>query len=191
MIKNNMLATHGEFFFPMVFHFRKGVMFRDFINAVERSSPKDQDESNKFKGDCLEIFAEIFFNAFSNDPSVGLMDYVPINIENDYGVDATGYNADNRQVAVQVKYRKNPLEKVKYEEISKTYTSGMIMLDLDLNHKQSIYIFTTAIESTPACKKVFENRLVEINLDIIKNYVDNNSNFWEYAFQEVYEYLNK
>jgi hypothetical protein len=191
MIKNNMLATHQEAFFPIVWNFRKGAMFRDFINAIERNTPKDQEEANKFKGDCLEIFAEIFFNAFENDPAVGLIDYKPVNIENDYGVDATGYNADNRQVAVQVKYRGNPLDLVKYEEMSKTYTSGTIMLDLDLNNKQSIYLFTTSIGVTPACQKVLGNKLVLINLDIIKHHVDNNSNFWEYAFQEVFEYLNQ
>ena len=190
MIKNNMLATHQEKFFEMVWNFREGVMFRDFINTIERDAPRDQDEANKFKGDSLEIFAEIFFNSFENDPSVGLVDYLPIAIENDYGVDAVGYNADNRKVAVQVKYRSNPLELVKYEEISKTYTSGTLMLDLDLSHKQSLYVFTTSVGVTPACQKVFGNRLVVINLDIIKHYVDNNANFWGYAFQEVYNYLD-
>ena len=82
------------------------------------------------------------------------------------------------------------MDLVLYEEIAKTFTSGMKMLDLDLMHKQSVYVFTTAVGVTPSCQKVLGNSLVVINSDIISEQVDNNTNFWEFAFQEVYNYLN-
>jgi len=189
MLKNNMLASYSREWFEMTFNFRNGTSFREFKNIVEKISVNKIDPL-KFKGDCLEIFAEIFFKAFSNDASFGLVDYTPIDIENDYGVDGVGYNADNRKVAVQVKYRSNPMDLVLYEEIAKTFTSGMKMLDLDLMHKQSVYVFTTAVGVTPSCQKVLGNSLVVINSDIISEQVDNNTNFWEFAFQEVYNYLN-
>jgi len=193
-MKTPLLATHGNDLFTLMFNFRDGnATLREFINAIERmiNQKNLSDElANKYKGDYLEIFAEIFFNAFENDPSIGLKDYTPIAIENDYGVDATGINAVNNKVAVQVKYRSNPRDLVLYEEIAKTYTSGRIALELDLDKMNSIYVFTPAIGVTPACQKVLGNRLVILNIDIIGDYIRNNTNFWEYAFQEVYKYLN-
>lgn len=189
MIKHKANATHRRHIYRMMLNFQGGTSFREFINAMERDATNAIDPL-KFKGDCLEIFAELFFNQFQNDPSVGLMNYEPVDIEDDYGVDATGFNADNRKVAVQVKYRSNPQELVLYEEIAKTFASGELLMDLDLKHKQSVYIFTTAIGVTPACKKVFGNRLVMINIDIIKQFVDNNANFWKQAYMEVYNYPN-
>ena len=194
-MKNVMLASYANQFFELAYNFRDGEStLKDFINAIERQvltlDNRDEEQCNKFKGDCLEIFAEIFFKAFENDPSIGLKDYSPINIENDYGVDAIGINANNQRVAVQVKYRGNPCDLVLYEEIAKTYTSGTLMLDLDLNERNSIYVFTTAIDITPSCKKVFGNRIVVLNIDIIGDYVRNNKSFWEFLYQEVYAYLN-
>ena len=194
IIKNVMLATHSRQFFEIVYNFRNGeATLRQFINLVDTmgNALPTEEEQNKFKGDCLEILAEIFFKAFQNDPSVGLKDYTPVSIENDFGVDATGINANNQKVAVQVKYRHNPNDLVLYEEIAKTYASGELMLDLNLKQANSIYVFTTAIGLTPACQKVFGNKIKLINIDIIGDYIRNNTNFWNFAYEEVFNYLNQ
>jgi hypothetical protein len=192
-VKNVMLATHGQEFFAIVYHLNNnGGTLREFKNAVEAHANnfETDDVQNKFKGDCLEILAELFFNKYEADPSVGLKEYTPVIIGNDYGVDATGTNANNQKVAVQIKYRSNPADLVTYEEIAKTYTSGELSLNLDLKKENSIYVFTNSNDVTHSCKYVFGDRLVILNRDIISGYIDNNATFWNYAYNEVYNYLN-
>ena len=48
----------------------------EYVKAVEHHAAgiKDLDARMAFKGDMLEILAEMFFKAFANDPRVGLKD---------------------------------------------------------------------------------------------------------------------
>jgi hypothetical protein len=158
-----------------------------FINKVEKLSLPykldnvDPEGFKTFKGDMLEILAEIFFGAFRNDPAIGLRNYEPIPIDEDYGVDAIGINVNNDDCAVQVKYRANPLESIKYEDLSKTYTSARIRNNLSLDHDNTLYLFTTSYDITIACGEVFANKLRVINRSVIASRIDNNNSFWEEA----------
>ena len=165
---------------------------KDLNKTIESmSSDIPEDNRNKFKGDVFEIFASMFFKAFKNDPSVGLVEYAPITIEDDFGVDGTGINANNDSVAVQVKYRRSLIDLISYTDIAKTYASGQIMLKLDLNKKNSIYVFTNSNDVTPACKTVFGNIVKVLNGDSIDHYIHNNVNFWNFFYEEVYNYLDE
>lgn len=168
---------------------RNGVdaIFQGFIGKVEALSKNfpDTDAAYKFKGDMLEILAEIFFKAFSCSPTVGLSDYTPIPIEEDYGVDGKGINAAGKECVVQMKFRANPMELVKYEEMAKTYTSGRMQLKIPLEGDNCVYVFTTAIGVTIACQTVFGKSLRVISRDIIANEIDNNVNFWNFAYNEI------
>lgn len=165
--------------------------FEEFLKSVEKESQtfSDKDEQLVFKGDMLEILAEIFFKAFSNSPTVGLSDYTPIPLEEDYGVDGTGTNAAGTPCAVQVKYRDNPLESVRYSEIARTYTSGQIQLGLSLDKNDCIFVFTSAYDVTVSCKTVFDKKLRVLNRDIIAKEIDNNESFWNFAFNEIKDTL--
>jgi len=199
MLTNNLLPYYGEDYLNIMYTMtndalpKREASFNTYLKLIEEVAKniEEEDERLKFRGDTLEIFAEIFFNAFENDPSVGLSDYELVDIENDYGVDGLGTNPDGRRIAVQVKYRSNPFNPVLYSEIANTFTSGMITYGLDLLHKQSVYVFTTAVDCTAACQKVLGNRLVMINRDIINEKIENNESFWNFAFKEVFEYLNQ
>jgi len=166
---------------------------QSFINMIESFSNNinNEDDKLKFKGDMLEIFAELFFMAFKNDPRVGLVEYTPIPIDEDYGVDGKGINASGNECAVQVKYRSNPQNKVTYEEISKTFTSAKLQFNMPLDSDDCIYVFTTAYEVTPQCARVLGRKLRVISKDIIVNEVDNNINFWNMAYNEIKETLIK
>lgn len=189
-----MLAAHAIEMFTLFRAARDGNWtLRETIAQIEKDARKinDEEDCNKFKGDALEILSEIFFNAFSNDPSVGLVEYSPVNIENDYGVDAIGRNAAGNQVAVQVKYRSNPKELVTYEEMAKTDCSARRHFGIDTIHPDTIYLVTTAIGVTTSCQDVLGRSLKVIGIDILGDYIRNNHNFWEYAYREVYDYLNQ
>lgn len=209
-MKIQSLATHSEAFFEMMYNFKEGTTFQNFVNIVELKSKNikvstegisDAAEANrllrecekqrsKFKGDCFEIFAELFFNAFENDPSVGLIDYTPIDSENDYGVDAVGRNANNDRVAVQIKYRTNPTDSITYSDLAKTYTSARRLENIDVDCNNSMFVFTTAYDVTNPCVKLFGPTLVVINFNVIDRYVTNNKSFWRNSFERVFNHLN-
>jgi len=159
------------------FNIRKGVnvTFEDFLVEVEKWAVKikDPDEQNVFRGDMLEILAEMFFGAFANDPAVGLTGYTPVPLSEDYGVDGTGNNAAGTDCAVQVKYRGDPTELVTYAEIARTFTSAVLQLGLPLyNGSDNIFIFTSAYDVTVPCKTVMGNKIHILSRGIIKNKID-------------------
>lgn len=149
------------------------------------------EDINKFKGDMLEVLSEIFFNAFKTDEAIGLKEYEPINLEDDFGIDATGVNVNNHKCVVQVKYRKNPDSLIEYSDIAKTYTSSLLQLNLSdiYYHDNTIFLFTTAKGVTGAFEKVMKQKVRVINRSIISTKIDNNKTFWKFAFKEISESL--
>ena len=193
MLKHPFVLSHKKIVHGFYFGFKDAPIktIRSWIDEVERMCPRigDEELQLKFKGDMLEVLSEIFFNCFSADESVGLKDYSPIPLEEDYGVDARGTNPANRECAVQCKYKS--FQPVLYEEIAKTYSSGRRMLGLDLDSPNSIYVFTTAVEFTTACDKVFGNTIRKIDLNVISRKVDNNHTFWQYAYDIIFATLDQ
>lgn len=149
----------------------------------------DPDKANIFRGDMLEVLAELFFKAFPNSPQVGLKDYTPVPLEEDFGVDGTGTNPTTTRCAVQVKYRGDPKDPVTYGELAKTYTSARVQLGLPMEGPDCLYLFTTANEVTPACQGVFKKMLRVLNREIIGNEINNNASFWQMAYEEVSQTL--
>jgi glycyl-tRNA synthetase alpha subunit len=172
---------------------------RDFINKVESLSLKYQDikipnekneKLNSFKGDMLEILGEIFFSVFSADPAVGLADYIPVPLSEDYGVDGIGINVNGDKCAVQMKYRANPLELILYSDIAKTYAAGKLTHNLPLDKNNTIFLFTTGNTITAACEAIFGKIIRVINRNIIAGKIDNNQNFWLQAERLIMDTLD-
>jgi len=168
---------------------------REFMNAVERMvGPKGlklrgQKDKYKFKGDALEILAELFFTRFNSDPAFGLTEYKPTNPNDDFGVDATGVNANGHLSVVQVKYRRNPANEIRYKDLAKTAIDGIYNFGVDGKQDYNVFLFTTADNVQWQAKKRLGNHLVIINRAIIKRTIDNNRNFWKLCFAEVQEYI--
>jgi hypothetical protein len=165
--------------------------FRAWIENVETISQNlpDEDSRLKYKGDMLEVLSEIFFNSFSADESVGLKDYTPVPLSEDYGVDAVGINPAGTRCAVQCKYKS--FQPVLYEELAKTFTSALCTMNCDVLKENSIYVFTTAVEFTTAIEKQLGNKVRRIDFNVISRKVDNNHTFWQYAYDIIFETLDK
>lgn len=159
----------------------------EFMGGIEKqaSSLPSEDDSLILKGDMLEILAELFFKSFENDPKVGLSNYEPVALEEDYGVDGIGVNANGNKVPVQIKYRSNPTDLVLYAEIARTYASAMVQMKIPCEGPNSLYVFTTANAVTVSCNHVFGNMLRVINGNTIRQFIDNNVSFWETAYKEI------
>jgi hypothetical protein len=171
---------------------------REFVNVVKQlTGPKgikfkSEDDRNKFKGDVLEVLAEIFFNLFGVDPAVGLLKYKPVGLAEDYGVDGEGYNANNDLSMVQVKFRGNHTDASTfptYAEIARTFASGVIQRGLDPTKDHTLFVFTTADDVSHQCHTVFEKKLVVISYAVIQQAIDNNKSFWTLAYEEIKNYI--
>ena len=168
---------------------------REFINAVERMvGPKGlklrgQKDKYKFKGDVLEVLAELFFTRLNSDPAFGLTEYKPTNPNDDFGVDATGINANGHLSVVQVKYRRNPQNEIRWKDLAKTALDGIYNFGIDGKVDRNVFLFTTAFKVNWICTKRFGNHLVIINRAIIQRTIDNNRNFWKLCFADVQEYV--
>jgi hypothetical protein len=151
-------------------------------NFIDDEKPADKQEKlNTFKGDMLELLAEIFFYIFQSDPAVGLSDYVPVELSEDYGVDAIGLNVNGDKCAVQVKYRSNPVEQILYEDLSKTYCAGREAHNVAIDKPDTLWLITTCDGANKSSHKVLKEKLRVINKSIIANYIDNNKTFWSQA----------
>jgi hypothetical protein len=163
----------------------------EWINDVEilANTMPDTDSALKLRGDMLEVLSEIFFNAFQNDEAVGIKEYAPVAIDEDYGVDAVGINPNGIKVAVQCKYKN--FEPVTYTELAKTFTSGLLILKCDLMQSNSIYVFTTAVAFSSAVDKNLGSKVVKIDRNVISRKIDNNRTFWQYAYDQIFETLDQ
>jgi glycyl-tRNA synthetase alpha subunit len=151
---------------------------------------KELDQLNSFKGDMLEVLSEIFFHIFSAHPAVGLTDYTPVALSEDYGVDAVGTNVNGDRCAVQDKYRNNPVALITYEDIGKTYSAGRELHQLPLEKSDTIFLFTTGQGINMHCQKVFGQKIRVINRQIISGLIDNNQNFWQQAEELIMDTLD-
>lgn len=167
--------------------------FRQWNNEVNKQANMILDENtrNKFKGDMLEVFSEIFFTLFQNDEAIGIRDYTPIDINEDFGVDATGINANGHHSVIQVKFKSNPLELVPYADIARTFTSAICQLHIPVYaHDNTVFLFTNSNGVTIAFNKVMGQTAIVINRATIATKVDNNANFWLSAYNLIFNTLD-
>jgi hypothetical protein len=200
MLKSTQIASYPKEYLEMFNTFKDGDgTIRKFINKLEQITRalkknnliKNEDEEHKFKGDMFEVLSEIFFTAFHHDERVGVNEYTPVPISDDYGVDAHGINANGHISVVQVKYKSNPKDKITYTDIAKTATSGILDFDLDIKkEKNNIFVFTTSNNMTPQCKHMLEENIVFVSKEIIAQKIDNNVLFWQYAYKKIEQYIN-
>jgi len=150
-----------------------------------------KEELYKFKGNMLEVLSEIFFSVFQGDEGLGVREYTPVEIGEDFGVDAVGVNVNGHRVAIQVKYRSNPDDLISFSDIARTFTSAVCQMNIMdvVNHDNTVYLFTTSNGVTAAYQKVMGRKSVLVTRGIISKKIDNNQNFWKSAFEMISETL--
>ena len=197
MLKCTMIHSYPREYFDLYQLAENGFTFRQWNNEVLRIANSrelnlDEDARNKFKGDMLEVFSEIFFYQFQTDESLGITEYQPIEINDDYGVDARGINVNGKQTAIQVKYRSNPEDKISYADIARTFTSAVLQLHMKdvIDNDRTVFLFTNAGGVTGAFDTVMQKKTVIITRAVIATKVDNNVTFWKNAFDMMWKTLD-
>jgi len=174
----------------------------NWISLVENHanqivSKKDDKEKrmNDFRGDMLEILAEIFFKNSVFDDRFGLQKYTIADSTSDYGVDATGYNVNGHKCAVQCKYRANPNptgdDQIKYEDLTKTYFDGRENHECDLDKPHTVFLFTTASTYSFVIDVNFKDKLVFLGRRQLSEIIHQNNNFWAIANSQIKEFFEK
>ena len=197
MLKCTMIHSFPQEYFDLYRMAENGFTFRQWNNEVLRIANSrelnfDDDAKNKFKGDMLEVFSEIFFKQFESDESLGITEYQPIEINDDYGVDARGINVNGKQSAIQVKYRSNPEDRISYADIARTFTSAVLQLHMKdvIDNDRTVFLFTNAGGVTGAFDTVMQKKTVIITRGVITTKVDNNITFWKNAYDLIYRTLD-
>ena len=194
MLKCTMIHSYPREYFDLYQMAENGFTFRQWNNEVISMARMidDEDTRNKFKGDMLEVFSEIFFYQFQTDEALGITDYAPIEINDDYGVDARGLNVNGKQTAIQVKYRSNPDDKISYADIARTFTSAVLQLHMKdvIDNDRTVFLFTNAGGVTGAFDTVMQKKTVIITRGVISTKVDNNVTFWKNAFDMMWKTLD-
>lgn len=197
MLKCTMIHSYPREYFDLYQLAENGFTFRQWNNEVLRIANSrelnlDEDARNKFKGDMLEVFSEIFFYQFQTDEALGITEYQPIEINDDYGVDARGINVNGKQTAIQVKYRSNPEDKISYADIARTFTSAVLQLHMKdvIDNDRTVFLFTNAGGVTGAFDTVMQKKTVIITRAVIATKVDNNVTFWKNAYDLIYRTMD-
>lgn len=194
MLKHNSTLSYPSEYHSVYEHCVTYPTFREWNNQVSAFGRRitDLDERNKFYGDMLEVFSEVFFTILVGNPAYGLNDYTPVDINDDFGVDATAINVVGHRCAVQVKYRSNPSDIITYSDIAKTFTSAVCQFDMMdvVNHDCTIFLFTNAFGVSHQFEEVLKGKAVIINQGVIKHEVDNNQFFWAKAYDLIFDKLD-
>ena len=163
------------------------------VNNNKLNAYIHSEEMDKIRGNTLEIFAEIFFNQFSSDPTMGVKDYTPVPIGDDFGADAIGVNANGDPCVIQVKYRKDDKSPIEYTDLTKPHFQGIHRFGFDMTKPHTLVLFTTSNKASVALETeiISKKLIIPIFRKHIATKVDNNVNFWKTAYEMVEEKLKK
>ncbi len=134
---------------------------------------------NRLKGDIFEIFIECFLKLMGNTPSVGVFGYKPEKKQEDLGVDGYGYGIDNKKLTVQIKFRSDAKQHLDQSDIKQFPFQSYILYGVDIQTNTNMLLITSCSGLYPVTKtRTFSSKIRELNLEQLKNLVDDNAAFW-------------
>ena len=148
----------------------------------------------KYVGDGFEFLVELIIKLSPVDNRIGIQDYEPISSNKDNGVDGYGKNLLEKKCAVQVKYRTNNQRVLTAGEdkLDSFMTEAMFegVLPETKNKCKNHYIFTTAdgLHYYTNGEK-FRGAVKCIGYKELREFLDNNSHFWNSALDVIEENL--
>lgn len=152
-------------------------------NFGEMSDNKktQEDRTNKYKGDALELLVEALIKAFPCSKDIGIAEYKIINASNDTGVDGTGIGViDGLPAAVQVKWRADNYELSGNKDHLTNFTSSAVLhYGVAPNTTTNLLIITTGEKLHYFTdNEMFRNKVRVINREKLRRLVDGNQAFW-------------
>ncbi len=150
-------------------------------------------DSNKFKGDSLELLVEYLIKLNGSDNRIGIHDYHPVFI-NDTGVDGIGIGINNKPATVQVKYR-NPNytltangadEEGQHDNLMSFYGTSFGRYGVPVECDTNMLIVTTAKDINEfTMQEMFCNKVRCLNFEHLSGMLDNRDDFWLGFFKSI------
>lgn len=154
-------------------------VIRDFWELYPDDPGAPGSGLNRLKGDVFEIFIECFLKLMGNTPSVGVFGYKPEKKQDDLGVDGYGYGIDNKKLTVQVKFRSDPNQQLSQVDIKQFPFQSYVLYGVDVQTNTNMLLITSCSGLYPMTKtRTFSSKIRELNLEQLKNLVDDNAAFW-------------
>ena len=145
-------------------------------------------DRNKMIGNLFEIFAEQFIHILGSYPTIGITNYAPVKASDDNGVDGIGLGINGLPLAVQVKYRSNPMYELLADDVKQFGFVSLRKHNVDSHTKTNLVLFTSGKDLHWHTKEnVFDNAIRVINNNTISSLVDNNMCFWNDMINMVNE----
>lgn len=138
-------------------------------------------DSDKYRGDGFELFAEALIKLSPIDNRIGIGKYEPV-IDGDTGVDGFGIGIDLKSATVQVKYRSDnsQLLTANKDHLSNFVTASLLRYGVDPSSKTNMLIITTAEGLHYFTDgEMFQNQVRCLGYNQLRDLVDNNLLFWE------------
>lgn len=175
--------------------FENTAKFSQFCSKLAKQAELDTDryDRDKYVGDGMEFFVELFLKLHPCDNRVGVYNYSPFDGE-DTGVDGLGINILGERCAVQVKFRGNPKT---FLTNNKDHIGNLIVsahihegIDIDKENPKNFrhFVFTNAkglhhyTDNT-----MYLNKVRCFGYNEFKSMLDNNMIFWATANKIVKE----
>lgn len=161
----------------------------DISSEYAKYNYTEEEGPNKLKGDLFEIFAEVFFKLIQSN-RIGIYSYTPT-IKNAVGVDATGRGIDNKPATIQVKYLRNPTDKVMIDKVGYFPTVSNTQYGVDMRTTTNMVVFTSG-----ECLHHDVNRLLGVNIrsigiELIDSHTVGNPAFWNDLTNLIEETIEK
>ncbi len=139
----------------------------------------EEENSDKFKGDLFEIFAEIYFKNQGANPKIGVYNYTPNKATDDYGVDGFGKGSDGKNLTVQVKFRSNFLTELTEKDIKQFPWQSIKRFGVDPNTRYNLVLFTSCVGMHYKTKnEVYEDSIRTIDITHLQKDLNGNAPFW-------------
>jgi hypothetical protein len=166
------------------------VKFTQFCARLSKQSKNDPDryDPNKYVGDGMEFFVELFLKLHPCDNRVGVYEYFP-NEGEDTGIDGFGINILGEKSVVQVKFRSNVKTYLtaNKDHLSNLMSAGMqegVTFDMKNEKNFRHFIFTNANGLHHFTdEKMYGNKVSCFGYKQFKSMLDGNMIFWKEAFK--------
>lgn len=161
----------------------RAATINDWVEMVFKTSKEmywesmDPEEHLRFRGDALELLTEYLMKINLMANNQGLTNYKCISLKNDYGVDAIG-EKNGVIVAVQCKFKHNPLMSIRYSDLARTFTQGVLQYGLEPKARKNLWLVTTGAGANLNSQKILGKNLHVLDRNHLSRQVDGNIDFW-------------
>lgn len=145
----------------------------------------DRIDPNTYLGDAFELFCEAFILSHGVESTIGISNYTPVILGEDYGVDGVGVGTNGKVATIQCKFKtnKSSLLGINDDHLSNFVSTSLIHYDVDKADTKNMLILTTAKGVSHKLNDMYRGKVRCLGYKEIASKVDNNIPFWN-SFKE-------